>query len=189
MQCRCIWRVVLSTRQTQNTTLWLHDTRYIQSPKSKMSSKRATLELVDVENAPPQEGIAFTNQYIDSSNLNLALETLNSTRIVKCVKPAKDRNHHCKTASGETGRWWRQMDGHWSMTWSKTAPKGMKRALSHHNDNDKISQIDRTQLTIKQRRWLTDNLNMWTRTALMNSRNVSGLGLRLTRMNMTLYYG
>ena len=29
-----------------------------------MSSKRATLELVDVENAPPQEGIAFTNQYL-----------------------------------------------------------------------------------------------------------------------------
>ena len=29
-----------------------------------MSSKRATLELVDVENAPPQEGIAFTNQYV-----------------------------------------------------------------------------------------------------------------------------
>ena len=165
-----------------------------------MSSKRATLELVDVENAPPQEDIAFTtvlqqtarvftNQYVNSSNLNLALETLNSTRIVKCVKPAKDRNHHCKTASGETGRWWRQMDGHWSMTWSKTAPKGIKRALSHHNDDDKISQIDRTQLTIKQRRWLTDNLNMWTRTALMNSRNVSGLGLRLTWMNMTLYYG
>ena len=50
----------------------------------------------------------FTNQYVDSSNLNLALETLNSTRIVKCVKPVKDRNHHCKTASGETGRWWRQ---------------------------------------------------------------------------------
>ena len=69
-----------------------------------MTSKRATLELVDVENAPTQEGIAFTNQYVDSSNLNLALETLNSTRIVKCVKPAKDRNHHCKTASGETGR-------------------------------------------------------------------------------------
>ena len=53
-----------------------------------MSSKRATLELVDVENAPPQEGIAFTtvlqqipqvftNQYVDSSNMNLALETLN----------------------------------------------------------------------------------------------------------------
>ena len=81
-----------------------------------MTSKRATLELVDVENAPPQEGIAFTtvlqqiarvftNQYVNSSNLNLALETLNSTRIVKFVKPAKDRNHHCKTASGETGRW------------------------------------------------------------------------------------
>jgi len=43
-----------------------------------MSSKRATLELVDVENAPPQEDIAFTtvlqqtarvftNQYVDSS--------------------------------------------------------------------------------------------------------------------------
>ena len=29
-----------------------------------MSSKRVTLELVDVENAPPQEGIAFTNQYV-----------------------------------------------------------------------------------------------------------------------------
>ena len=53
-----------------------------------MSSKRATLELVNVENAPPQEGIAFTivlqqipqvftNQYVDSSNMNLALETLN----------------------------------------------------------------------------------------------------------------
>ena len=69
-----------------------------------MTSKRATLELVDVENAPTQEGIAFTNQYVDSSNLNLALETLNSTRTVKCVKPVKDRNHHCKTASGETGR-------------------------------------------------------------------------------------
>ena len=51
-----------------------------------MSSKRATLELVDVENAPPQEGIAFTtvlqqmarvftNQYVDSSNTSLALET------------------------------------------------------------------------------------------------------------------
>jgi len=40
-----------------------------------MSSKRATLELVDVENAPPQEGIAFTNQYINSSNMSLALET------------------------------------------------------------------------------------------------------------------
>ena len=121
----------------------------------------------------------FTNQHVDSSNLNLALETLNSTRIVKCVKPAKDRNHHCKTASGETGRWWRQMDGHWSMTWSKTAPKGMKRALSHHNDNDKISQIDRTQLTIKQRRWLTDNLNMWTRTASTNYMWAIGLGLTL----------
>jgi hypothetical protein len=79
-----------------------------------MSSKRATLELVDVENAPPQEGIAFTtvlqqipqvftNQYVDSSNMNLALETLNLTRIVRCVKPAKDRKHHCKMASGETG--------------------------------------------------------------------------------------
>ena len=79
-----------------------------------MSSKRATLELVDVENAPPQEGIAFTtvlqqipqvftNQYVDSSNMNLALETLNLTRIARCVKPAKDRKHHCKTASGETG--------------------------------------------------------------------------------------
>jgi len=80
-----------------------------------MSSKRATLELVDVENAPPQEGVAFTtvlqqipqvftNQYVDSSNMNLALETLNLTRIVRCVKPAKDRKHHCKTTSGETGR-------------------------------------------------------------------------------------
>ena len=80
-----------------------------------MSSRRATLELVDVENAPPQEGIAFTtvlqqipqvftNQYVDSSNMNLALETLNTTTIVRCVKPAKDRIHHCNTASGETGR-------------------------------------------------------------------------------------
>jgi len=25
------------------------------------------------------------------------------------------------------------------MTWSKTAPKGTKRALSHHNDDDEIS--------------------------------------------------
>ena len=44
-----------------------------------MSSKRATLELVNVENAPPQEGTAFTtvlqqiarvftNQYVDSSH-------------------------------------------------------------------------------------------------------------------------
>ena len=64
--------LILSTRLKQKRR------RYIQSPKSKMSSKRATLELVEVENAPPQEGIAFTtvlqriarvftNQYVDSS--------------------------------------------------------------------------------------------------------------------------
>ena len=51
-----------------------------------MSSKRATLEHVDVDDAPSQEGIAFTtvlqqipqvftNQYVDSSNTSLALES------------------------------------------------------------------------------------------------------------------
>jgi len=39
-----------------------------------MTSKHATHELVDVENAPPQEGNAFTNQYFNSSNMSLALE-------------------------------------------------------------------------------------------------------------------
>ena len=85
--------------------------------------------------SPQQEGIAFTtvlqqiarvftNQYVDSSNLNLTLETLNSTRIVKCVKPVKDRKHHCKTASGETGRWWRQIEGHWSWHGARRLRKG-----------------------------------------------------------------
>jgi len=50
-----------------------------------MLSKRATLEYVDVDDAPPQEGVAFTtvlqqipqvftNQYFNSSNMSLALE-------------------------------------------------------------------------------------------------------------------
>jgi len=66
------------------------------------------------------------------------------------------------------------------MTWSKTAPKGIKSALSHHNDDDKISQIDGTWLIIKRRILADLTMNLWTRTALTNSRNVSGLGLRLT---------
>jgi hypothetical protein len=66
------------------------------------------------------------------------------------------------------------------MTWSKTAPKRIKRALSHHNDDDKISQIDGTWLTIKRRILADLTMNLWTRTALTNSRHVSGLGLRLT---------
>ena len=78
-----------------------------------MSSKRATLELVDVENAPPQEGIAFTivlqqipqvftNQYVDSSNMNLALETLNTTRTVRCAKPTKDKTTAARWQSRDT---------------------------------------------------------------------------------------
>jgi len=85
--------------------------------------------------SPPQEGIAFTtvlkqiawvftNQYVDSSNMDLVLETLNTTRIVRCVQPAKERKHHCKTASGETGRRWRQIDGHWSWRGAKRLRKG-----------------------------------------------------------------
>ena len=56
---------------------------------------------------------------------------LNSKRIVRCVKPAKDRKHHCKTASGETGRWWRQIDGHWSWCWAKQLRKGPRGQMSH----------------------------------------------------------
>ena len=85
--------------------------------------------------SPPQEGVAFTtvlqriarvftNQYVDSSNMSLALETLNTTRTVRCAKPAKDRKHHCKTASGETGMWWRQIDGHWSWRGARRLRKG-----------------------------------------------------------------
>ena len=33
----------------------------------------------------------FTNQYVDSSKMSLALETLNMTITVRCVKPAKEK--------------------------------------------------------------------------------------------------
>ena len=47
-------------------------------------------------------------------------------KVVGCVKPAKDRKHHCKTASGETGRWWRQIDGHWSWRGARRLQKGSR---------------------------------------------------------------
>ena len=62
---------------------------------------------------------------------------LNSTRIVRCVKPAKDGKHHCKTASGETGRWWRQIDGHWSWRGARRLRKGPRgHCRTNNDDND-----------------------------------------------------
>ena len=90
--------LTLSIGQTQCTTLWLHDTRYIQSPKMK--------DVVEACNSwtcrcrkwsPPQEGIAFTtvlqriarvftNQYVDSSTWTLLWRfwTKRPTRLVMC---------------------------------------------------------------------------------------------------------
>jgi len=72
--------------------------------------------------------------------MNLALEILNLTITVRCVKPAKERNEKSLLRNGKqeddmmtTNKW------PLVMMWSKTAPKGTKRALSHHNDDDEIS--------------------------------------------------
>src|SRR6185312_6938651 len=99
-----------------------------------MSSKRATLELVDVENAPPQEGIAFTtvlqqiarvftNQYVDSSNMNLALEILNLTITARCVKPTKESNERSLLQGGKQGDDMMMTTNRWPlvMMWNKTA--------------------------------------------------------------------
>ena len=92
--------------------------------------------------APPQEGIAFTNQYLskylESSQTSTStpqtralLWRIEHDKVVGCVKPAKGRKHHCKTASGETWRWWRQIDGHWSWRGAKRLRKGPRGQMLH----------------------------------------------------------
>ena len=79
--------------------------------------------------SPPQEGIAFTtvlqriarvftNQYINSSNTSLALETLNMTITVRCVKPAKEKIKRSLLQDGkQENMWWRRrINSHW-LTW------------------------------------------------------------------------
>ena len=65
--------LILSTRLNINMKMIL------QSPKSKMSSKRATLELIDVANGLHQK--------------TAILEILNPTRLVMCqIKPNENRD-------------------------------------------------------------------------------------------------
>ena len=108
-----------------------------------MSSKRATLELVDVDDLLHKRVLPsqpYFSKYHKSSqtststlHMNFVLETLNLTIIVRCVKPAKERNERSLLQDGK------QEDDMMMMTnrqplimmWSKTAPKGTKRALPH----------------------------------------------------------
>ena len=73
--------------------------------------------------------------------MNLALEILNLTIIVRCVKPAKERIERSLLQNGKQEDDMMMTTNKWPlvMMWSKTAPKGTKRALSHHNDDDEIS--------------------------------------------------
>jgi len=73
--------------------------------------------------------------------MNLALEILNLTITVRCVKPAKERNEKSLLRNGKQEDDMMMTTNKWPlvMMWSKTAPKGTKRALSHHNDDDEIS--------------------------------------------------
>ena len=73
--------------------------------------------------------------------MNLALEILNLTIIVRCVKPAKERIERSLLQNGkqEDDMMMTTNRQPLIMTWSKTDPKGTKRALSHHNDDDVIS--------------------------------------------------
>ena len=73
--------------------------------------------------------------------MNLALEIWNLTIIVRCVKPAKERIERSLLQNGKQEDDMMMTTNKWPlvMMWSKTAPKGTKRALSHHNDDDVIS--------------------------------------------------
>ena len=127
MQCECndvaFGELTLSTRLKRNKKK-IHP--------SLKSWYRRSVQLLNMSCrwAPPQEGIAFTNQYLskylESSQTSTStpqtralLWRIELDNNLRCVKPAKDRKHHCKTASGETGRWWRQIDGHWSWRGAK----------------------------------------------------------------------
>ena len=70
-------------------------------------------------------------------NMNLALEIWNLTIIVRCVKPAKERNERSLLQDGKQGDDKVMMTNKRPliMTWSKTVPKGTKMALSHHKDD------------------------------------------------------
>ena len=99
--------------------------------------------------APPQEGIAFTNQYLskylESSQTSTStpqtralLWRIELDNNLRCVKPAKlrrQRDHCCKTASRRMTWWWRQINGHWSWCGAKRLRKGPRGQMSHHNDD------------------------------------------------------
>ena len=145
MQWRCIWRVDTKhwTNTMHNTMITWHKIH----PKSeikdvikacnswtcrcrKCSSTRGYCLHKPVRQQIPR---VFTNQYVDSSNLNLALETLNLTIIVRCVKPAKRRTDSSLLQDGRQRDDMMMTTNKWPlvMMWSKTAPKGTKRALPH----------------------------------------------------------
>ena len=101
--------LILSTRLKHK-----HENNTSKVRNQKMSSKHATLGTCRCrKGSPPQEGVAFTtvlqriarvftNQYVDSSNMSLALETLNTTRTVRCAKPAKDKTTAARWQSRDT---------------------------------------------------------------------------------------
>ena len=62
--------------------------------------------------------------------MNLALEILNLTIIVRCVKPAKERNERSLLQDGKQGDDKVMTTNRQPLIkmWSKTAPKGTKRA-------------------------------------------------------------
>ena len=65
--------------------------------------------------------------------MNFVLETLNLTIIVRCVKPAKERNERSLLQDGKQEDDMMMTTNKRSliMMWSKMARKGTKRALPH----------------------------------------------------------
>ena len=99
--------------------------------------------------APPQEGIAFTNQYLskylESSQTSTStpqtwalLWRIELDNNLRCVKPAKlrrQRDHCCKTASRRMTWWWRQINSHWSWCGAKRLQKGPRGHCRTNNDD------------------------------------------------------
>ena len=115
--------------------------------------------------APPQEGVAFTtvlqriarvftNQYINSSNTSLALESWTWQYLEMCQTSQTERRMSSLLQDGRQQDDMMMTTNKWPlvMMWSKTAPKGTKRALPHQQWRHRLAnRRDSTNHKIKQR--------------------------------------
>ena len=138
MQWRCIWRVDTNTRLNINMKM-IHQKSEIEDVIKACNSwtcrcrKCSSTRGYCLHNRTSANGPSLHKPVHRLLKHEHCFGELNTTRIVRCTKPAKDRKHHCKTASGETGRWWRQIDGHWSWRGARRLRKGPR---GHCRTND-----------------------------------------------------